>query len=1235
MKPYDKSNSFMRRVTKRVSEYLPGMTWMNTLISDTQTDDDPTSMTESDDQPPVKKLCTSVNSFTNTKYQPTNSTDNHRSSNVNVLLPEISADTCIPSTSKQSPKFTSLPSVSLKSQDAGNRSCLKRKSDVIDLSNINRPSSKTPYNFASSTPAIDTANKQPVTISSKRSLNLDKSSTSNEFLTPTFAKHKPRENESHQQSSLKFHDSSSNPVLSASFRWDTFVNYGELSERQKLFAQKSPLNCSQVMYGGNSARSNLSKILGNTPPIHRKAVIPISSTNNSEIRTTSSILLGHISTKDKEIEENKFIIQPKVHQRHKADQKNVPIKIESTVKIIETTPDKADKPSEVSSTYSGQVDSNATRKIRVNLSKKGRGIKPDELEMPTDVNLPRISLPLTTLPSIDLSNTCDEDNEFKFNQPLTIEQFSLQLAEKTCRKTHKMTLKKSQTTNIEVNSKNLSSTKIPSTNNNISTSESLIKDSKKVSIRNNDNNAIENSNKNDKLSQLSKFADGAKNSLKTLPCSDSKLEFTKPTNINVDSSTKKLESKNENQLAPKKSSTELKKWSCDACWVSNDADVIKCIACQTPKSGKSQTPKSGKSQTPESEKSQTPLLKVIKPSTWTCETCWVPNKNEIEVCVACQTQKPGTTKKTVVQSTSWTCDGCWVKNKSDCNTCISCGTAKPGTAPENKPLPSTQFKFGLNNNTFENSGTSQFKFGFDSKIDQPSNNQFQFGSAVPLTSSDDGKLDTPTSEFKFGVVNNKTDQPLTTFKFGTANNKTDQPQSTFKFGADHNKTDQPLSTFKFGTDNNKTDQPLSTFKFGSDSIPKSPVKKSNEGSNINNTDLPKTQFKFGSESKPDQPASQFKFGLNATINKSTAQFKFGSDKIETENSVHQNSVVNSNNIITPSTIEFNSPVNNINKESENSLELQNKSSKRKVDDASENSSPLQASFGFAETNSNSSMNVEHKNKDPSKKKVVWGTKVKNFDIKPSLNFGSTQPVQSAIEDTNQMLNGHSHTNESSNEDQKPGLIKTSQLFSFGSLAKQDQNVPVDQKNQKMFTFGSATNDKPFTSSIMGTSSFPSTAPVFGASNSMFGSGPTTSTPASLGSSIPTPQFSFGSLAPQVSTNLFSQTPKDNDKKPLAQNSNIFSSTNNVGFSFGAQSPPVFSVPNAGGPTKMSATDDDQTKCTSNNIFNQSSIKQTVKLDPNAPISINFTGGATTQFTAKPDTTEQPKRKILKPVRRIR
>lgn len=1167
-----------------MSEYIPGMTWMNTLISDAQTNDDRTSMTENDDQPPVKKLCTSNNSFTNTKYPPTNSTDNHRGSNVNVLLPEISAVTCIPSTSKQSPKFTSQLSSPLGCRDAGNRAGIrgkpagyvKRKCDVVDLSNINRPGSKTVFNFASSTPTIITATNQPIKTSLKRSLNLDNSSTSNEFLTPTSSKLiKPRENELHQQSSLKFHETSTNQVPSASFRWDTFVNYGELSERQKLFAQKSPLNCSQVMYGGSSARSSLSKILGNTPPIHRKAVIPISSTNNSEIRTTSSILLEHISTKNKEIEENKFIIQPKVHQRHKAVQKNVPVKVESTIKIVETTPEKSDsKSSEVSSNYSGRVDSNTTRKLRVNLSKKGRVLKSDELEMPTEVNLPKVSLSMTSLPSIDLSNTNVEDNEFTFNQPLTIEQFSSQIVEKTSRKQHKMTLKKAQNTNIEINSKDQSSTKIPSTNFNSSTSEIFVKESTKVSITNNDT-SIENSNKNDKVSEF-RFIDddSSKNILKTsLPCSDSKLESTKPVDKDFDSSLKKSVSINTNQLVPEKSSTELKKWSCDACWVSNDADKLKCIACQTPKC----------------EKTQTPVLNVIKSSTWTCDTCWVPNKNEIEVCVACQTQKPGTTKNPAVQSITWTCDGCWVKNKNDCTTCISCGTAKPGSALENKPLPSTQFKFGLNNNTFENSGASQFKFGFDSSKNVQPSNQFKFGSTVPFSSSDNAKSDTSVNEFKFGIVIDK--------------------------------TDQPLDTFKFGTDNKSS---LS-------------IKKVVDGTHMNNIDNSETKFKFGFEVHPYHSDGQFKFGQSSSTNKSTAQFKFGSDKIENEKSVHQNPVVDSN-LVKQSTNEFKSLVNNKNEESEKTLELQNQSNKRKVNDINENASTkaLYSSVVSNSNNSNSLINVGYKSEDLSKEKCVWDNKVKNIENKPIMNFGSIQPVQSATENTNQLVNGHSNPIETLNEEQKPGLIKTSQLFSFGSLAKQDQNVPVDQKSPKMFTFGSTTNDnKSFASTLMGSSSFPSTAPVFGASNSIFGSVTTTSTPATLGSSIPTPQFSFGSLAPQVTNSFFSKSSNDNDKKPLAQTSNSFNAAN-VGFSFGAQSPPVFSVPNAGGSIKMSATDEDLTKCTTNNIFSQPSTKQSIKLDPNAPISINFTGGATTQFTAKPETTEPPtKRKILKPVRRIR
>lgn len=46
------------------------------------------------------------------------------------------------------------------------------------------------------------------------------------------------------------------------------------------------------------------------------------------------------------IEENKFIIQPRIHLKHKADQKSVPIKLETTVNVVDTTtPEKIEEKS--------------------------------------------------------------------------------------------------------------------------------------------------------------------------------------------------------------------------------------------------------------------------------------------------------------------------------------------------------------------------------------------------------------------------------------------------------------------------------------------------------------------------------------------------------------------------------------------------------------------------------------------------------------------------------------------------------------------------------------------------------------------------------------------------------------------------------------------------------------------------------------------------------------------------
>lgn len=75
----------MRRVTKRVSELIPGTTWMNMLLGESQSGDDTILSTKHNDQPPVKKLCMSNNTFVNNKmcHNPNtlvNSTDNLRNS---------------------------------------------------------------------------------------------------------------------------------------------------------------------------------------------------------------------------------------------------------------------------------------------------------------------------------------------------------------------------------------------------------------------------------------------------------------------------------------------------------------------------------------------------------------------------------------------------------------------------------------------------------------------------------------------------------------------------------------------------------------------------------------------------------------------------------------------------------------------------------------------------------------------------------------------------------------------------------------------------------------------------------------------------------------------------------------------------------------------------------------------------------------------------------------------------
>lgn len=709
----------------------------------------------------------------------------------------------------------------------------------------------------------------------------------------------------------------------------------------------------------------------------------------------------------------------------------------------------------------------------------------EEFEMPAKVDLPNISLPVPVLPCINLSNTNLEDNEFTFNQPLTLEQFSLQVAAKSCKKKQKIILKKIQNLNSDSNNENQHlNPMVSSSSLNVAINEAPIKETVEENPSNSNNN-IKVLISNNKVIETSQFGDFSKNTLPKLV--QNPVLKMEPTNVNVflDKSSQAQKSNDKNQQHSDKLSVELKKWTCNACWVLNDGDKMNCLACQASKP----------------DISKKPLIVTTKVAgTWTCETCWVPNNKETDACVACQSQKPsGTTKKVVEPNSNWTCDACWVKNKNDCNSCISCGTVKPGSVPENKPQSLTQFKFGLNNNSFKDS-CAQFKFGFNTNITE--------SGGCPTTENNNSN--TSTKEFKFGMVNNK--------------------------------SDQPLSTLKFGSDG-KESQPIKT-----------PIKSLNS----NNAETPSNQFKFGFENKIDQPETQFKFGLNSVSSKPIAKYKFGSDNIETEKSAQQNCKTDDNKVAQFSN-EVKQLVNNGNEMSTNLVEVQN--SPLKFGDTKQTEkSNIQFTFGSVKTNCNDSnafANTGSKTEDLSKDKFIWNKKNKN-ETKP-INFSMPSTIQSNTGNTytNQMVNGHSHSDEILNEDQKSGLIK-SQLFTFGSLAKQDQILSNDQNKPKTFTFGSVMNDnKSFVTPTLTTSSFPNTGSVFGASNLLFGNGPTTSTSTALGSSLLKPQFSFGSMAP-ASDSFFSKTTKDNDK-PSAQTSNSLNSTPKVGFSFDAQSSPGFSV----------------------------------------------------------------------------
>ncbi|KFQ20874.1 Nuclear pore complex protein Nup153, partial [Mesitornis unicolor] len=363
-------------------------------------------------------------------------------------------------------------------------------------------------------------------------------------------------------------------------------------------------------------------------------------------------------------------------------------------------------------------------------------------------------------------------------------------------------------------------------------------------------------------------------------------------------------------------------WDCDTCLVQNKPEATKCIACETPKPGTGVMPAltlpavTDSLVTVTSSSSSTDTTSSLgfgdrfkKPKgSWDCTVCLVSNKAEDSKCVACQSEKPGSSVPVTSSSASafsaasggflnldkfkkpegsWDCDVCLVQNKAEATKCVACESAKPGTKAElkgfgtaavstNAAMPS--FTFGVQSSSSESShtlgSTGNFKFGeqgsfkFGVVSESASSNavtggfkfptgsgDFKFGVSSSDSKSEDSKKEGKSNSFTFGLPSTSTQAP-STFQFGTASlgqqEKKEEPVlGGFGFGTS--------STSSIATNENKTGASGFTFGTVAEKEMPSPALTFKKSDEKKDEPLPtKGGFSFGSVESA--PASQFVLG---------------------------------------------------------------------------------------------------------------------------------------------------------------------------------------------------------------------------------------------------------------------------------------------------------------------------------------------------------------------------------------
>lgn len=829
-KPYDLSNSFVRKITSRVSELLPQSTWLNRWLSPAEVPGTSNILNSR------QHLSSIVTSHKEVSHASTSRSD------LNAI--EDSVDHYIPTKRPRLPfksqfqpsSFLSSNSLDLRKEEI---SPIATRSELLYVSPTEQGSS----DFASSTPAGEGSTTLCDKLNGDDCSETSESTSGCSSLVPqaqsTAVSRKVNikdNNIANQTQSIVPARRTTKVDLSVlqrrrpAFNTTTFASPGRSMVRDRT--NSSPFYLGRTMYGGAASNCALNTSISSRHVGPK--VQPVNScSQNLPLSSTAKRILDALEQFSTPVLDAKLSIGTKrklENNTQRYAELSIPttpdlLRVKRRERLLNST--RAARQTSVTASavhqYSassedtdnqyklrkddGDSDQKYAGKVRV----RSRGVPVEE--QPEEVRLPQIKLSLNSLPAIDITVppppptppppppplvAVTSKQSFVFAVPITVKSqtnisdvtstFDFQFSSPLCvtssersdngfssKKIFNLNLIPTKTFNEETSRTSKTVTK---------ESDNIIKDNKVAVQLNSANTENSLDIKEKTVEVITKENSVNPTGISQNVCTECSIPCILPNTV-CDACKKEPVKKNSHSseiISSKSSTGSADSWKCKECHIQTVVQKdATCSACQN-----------------SSKSFQSGFGDKFKPpsGSWKCQTCCIYNDKDVFECIACGTKKLSekndekSDNKDVTSNTgfgsmfkkpagSWSCKECWLQNSSTSLKCAACETPKSGTSEnENKQQTLTKVSFG---STSDNTG---FVFGID-----------KAGDSAKLTVNDTN------------AKSQNTNSNITTIKTESVVNDTVIGSSSLQFGMPKATSGTGELNYTFGIPCRSTQQP--------------------------------------------------------------------------------------------------------------------------------------------------------------------------------------------------------------------------------------------------------------------------------------------------------------------------------------------------------------------------------------------------------------------------------------------